>query len=51
VQSIPQFNFILHGEESGRFVGADEIKFRAALGKLQNALSGKAGEHMLATYK
>ena len=51
VQSIPQFNFMLHGEESDKFVGADEHKFRNALGKLQAALSGKAGEHMQQTYK
>jgi hypothetical protein len=51
VQSIPQFNFILHGEESAKFVGADEIKFRGALGNLQMALSGKAQEHMNQSYK
>ena len=34
VQSIPQFNFILHGEQSDKFVGASEHQFRSALGKL-----------------
>jgi len=34
VQSIPQFNFILNEEQSDKFVGADEHKFRQALGKL-----------------
>lgn len=42
---------MLHGEENDKFVGADEIKFRNALGKLQAALSGKAGEHMQQSYK
>ena len=51
VSSIPQFNFILNGEESDKFVGADENKFRAALIKLQSALSGKASEHMSMTFK
>ena len=46
VQSIPQFNFMLHGEESGKFVGADPVKFRNALAKIFEALSGKASEHM-----
>lgn len=34
VQSIPQFNFILREEEMVKFVGADEQKFRSALGQL-----------------
>ena len=34
VSSIPQFNFILNGEESSKFIGADENKFRTALSKL-----------------
>ena len=46
VSSIPQFNFILDGEESDKFVGADPNKFNSALGKLHQALSGKAFEHM-----
>ena len=45
VSSIPQFNFFLNGEESDKFVGADENKFKNALAKLQEALSGKASEH------
>ena len=51
VQSIPQFNFILNGEESDKFVGANEHSFRSALGKLQLALSGRASEHMNQQYK
>ena len=51
VSSIPQFNFFLNGEESSKFIGADENKFRAALLKLMEALSGKASEHMSLTYK
>ena len=42
---------MLNGEESDKFVGADENKFRAALGKLQSALSGKASEHMSMSFK
>ena len=49
--SIPQFNFILNGEQSDKFVGADEVKFRNALAKLQGALSGKASEHMNMQFK
>ena len=51
VQSIPQFNFMLNGEQSDKFVGASEVKFRTALGKIQQALSGKAGEHMNMSFK
>ena len=46
VQSIPQFNFLLDGQESTKFVGADPNKFSQALAVLQTALSGKAFEHM-----
>ena len=42
---------MLHGEQSSKFVGADEVKFRNALGKLQIALSGKASEHMNQTFQ
>lgn len=45
VSSIPQFNFILNGEESDKFVGADENKFSAALAKLQQVLNSKSSEH------
>ena len=31
VQSIPQFNFFLNGQQTAMFVGADEKKFNAAL--------------------
>lgn len=51
VQSIPQFNFILDGQESTKFVGADPNKFSQALAVLQSALSGKAFEHMSMKYK
>ena len=34
VQSIPQFNFMLNGEESSKFTGANEVQFRNSLGKL-----------------
>lgn len=46
VSSIPQFNFILDGQESTKFIGADPTKFSQALAVLQQALSGKAFEHM-----
>ena len=34
IRSIPQFNFILNGQEVEKFVGADENKFRSALAKI-----------------
>ena len=42
---------MLNGEQSDKFVGASEVKFRTALGKIQSALEGKAGDHMNMTYK
>lgn len=45
VQAIPQFNFILNQQPLEVFKGADEAKFRAALAKLQEALSGSSQGH------
>ena len=51
VSSIPQFNFMLNGQEMTRFVGADEGKFMMALGDMQDVLSGSASEHGTCKYK
>ena len=51
VSSIPQFNFMLNGQESAKFVGANEQKFRDALAVLQGELSGSASRHMSHNYK
>ena len=51
VSSIPQFNFMLNGQEMTRFVGADEGKFMMALGDMQDVLSGSASEHGTRKYK
>jgi len=51
VSSIPQFNFMLNGQELTRFVGADENKFSAALAQIQNVLSGSASTHGNLHYK
>jgi len=51
VRSIPQFNFFLHGKEHTKFVGADEAKFRSALGDLHKATASKANDHMSFTFK
>jgi len=51
VQSIPQFNFFIDGKEHTKFVGADENKFRQALGELHKVTSSKAGEHMHLDFK
>ena len=51
IRSIPQFNFYLNGKESNKFTGADENKFRQALGELHKETSSKAGEHMNLEFK
>ena len=51
VQSIPQFNFFIDGKEHTKFVGADENKFRQAIGELHKVTSSKAGEHMHLDFK
>lgn len=51
IRSIPQFNFYLNGKEQQKFTGADENKFRTALGELQKETSSKAGEHMNLEFK
>lgn len=51
VRSIPQFNFYMNGKEHTKFVGADENKFRTALGELHKETSSKAGSHMNLEFK
>ena len=51
VSSIPQFNFMLNGEEHTKFVGADEGKFSTALGQIQAVLSGSASNHISLKFK
>ena len=51
VSSIPQFNFMLYGEQAASMVGANEVKFRENLAILYKALSGKSSEHMHQEYK
>ena len=51
ISSIPQFNFYLNGQEIEKFVGANEDKFRTALARIYEALSGSASNHMNLKYK
>lgn len=51
VRSIPQFNFYLNGKEHTKFVGADENKFRQALGDLHKETASKAAQHMQLEFK
>ena len=51
VSSIPQFNFMLNGEEHTKFVGADEGKFSTALGQIQAVLRGSASNHISLKFK
>jgi hypothetical protein len=51
VSSIPQFNFYLNGKGHTKFVGADENKFRQALGELHKETASKAGSHASLDFK
>ena len=51
VTSIPQFNFMLHGQEVVKFIGANEQKFRDALAVIQGELSGSSNNHADLSYK
>ena len=41
----------MNGEQSDKFVGADENKFNSALGKLNDVLNSKSSQHMSMQFK